>query len=77
MEKQELFLQQQLQRRTPSVESIESMKKNSDTESLDLNLENLYDSPSKKSQKKTQKDLDVMDEFIKEVDVDSEALMEN
>lgn len=66
MEKQELFLQQQLQRRTPSVESIESVKKSSDTESLELNLENLYDSPSKKSQK----DLDVMDGFIKEVEMD-------
>jgi hypothetical protein len=71
-EQQELFLQQQLQRiRTPSVASVESNKlkdDEGDDKSVDLALDNLYESPSKKSLNK--EDLEVMDEFMKEVEAE-------
>lgn len=78
-EQQVLFLQKHLQRvRTPSVESVESVKKKSDDEiSLEINLTNLYDENENEHLKKSssQDDLEVIDDFLKEKEV-SEELVE-
>jgi hypothetical protein len=73
-EQQVLFLQRHLQRRTPSVESVESVKKKDDDEdSLQMDLSNLYQDGGKLPMKSSQDDIDVIDDFMKETEVDEES----